>query len=61
MSNLNKKPILIFGATGSIGIAAAKTLKKNKNTLLLSNSNENEYINQLPLQQIQLIYMHLSS
>ncbi len=47
MSNINKNPILIFGSTGSIGMAAAKALKKNKNEILLSNSNENEDIKSL--------------
>ena len=47
MSNLNNNPILIFGATGSIGMAATKTLKKYKNELLLSNSTKNENIKSL--------------
>jgi len=47
MSNLNKNPILIFGSTGSIGMASTNILKKNKHELLLSNSNDNEDIKNL--------------
>jgi len=44
MSNLNKNPILIFGSTGSIGMASTNILKKYNHALLLSNSNDNEDI-----------------
>ena len=47
MSNLNKNPILIFGSTGSIGMASTNILRKNKHELLLSNSNDNEDIKNL--------------
>ena len=47
MSNLNKNPILIFGSTGTIGMASTNILKKNKHELLLSNSNDNEDIKNL--------------
>ena len=47
MSSLNKTPILIFGSTGSIGMASTNILKKNKHALILSNSNDNEDIKNL--------------
>ena len=47
MSNINKSPILIFGASGAIGSNAAHILKKNKYNLLLSNSKKNQDIKSL--------------
>ena len=47
MSNINKPPILIFGASGAIGSSAAHILKKNKYNLLLSNSKNNKNIKSL--------------
>ena len=47
MSNVNKSPILIFGASGAIGSNAAHILKKNKYNLLLSNSKKNQDIKSL--------------
>ena len=47
MSNINKSPILIFGASGAIGSSAAYVLKKNKYNLLLSNSKNNKDIKNL--------------
>ena len=47
MSDINKPPILIFGASGAIGSSAAYKLKKNKYNLLLSNSKNNKDIKSL--------------